>query len=94
MLNGGRIRCRFINSIETDGATIATLSPVAGQTAPKRYAQSYSVCFTARGRVPRRAQPCVKTPFCPYLISSWSQTSMIWPGCSRRSDSKKGARPS
>lgn len=49
---------------------------------------------TARGREPRRAQPCVSTPFCPNLISSWSHTSMICPGFSRRSDSKKGARSS
>ena len=78
----------------TVDAIIAELSPVAGHTAPNTYAQSYSICLAAVGRVPRFAQPCVNTPCCPNLISSWNQTSKMVAGFCRRNCSIKGGCPS
>ena len=80
-------KCSCIYSLLANGAMMASVLPVAGQTAPNKYADSNCCWRTARGRVPLVAQSRVWVFCWPNLASSWNHTSTrssaIWPGMLR-----------
>lgn len=63
-------RCWCMMSLLTNGVMMASVSPVAGQTAPKRCTYSNCCCLSALGLLPLGAQSRVVVFCWPNLASS------------------------